>query len=252
MEIQMLAALSQPNDAMKDVVIPLVSAFGGAVAGAIISYVASSRLAKQTSNEVLARDEATRRDNELRAARQVYAKLLTITNAICGFHKQIQEMIQKADAAGNTNILLSEKLSTLAGIERNTPIEFNTEELSIYIAANNPDYANDLILLARHHETNLSHLVAFARIKIALQEDIMAIGITTRDASGMSRTRLPPDHERYNSIMTRRDELEIFAKLMCTQLAEGDETSRRVAQRFNEVTEAYLGKGTLPDFETAD
>jgi hypothetical protein len=249
MEIQMLAALSQPNDAMKDVIIPLVSGLGGAVVGAVVSYFTASRLAKQTSAEVLERDKAARRDNDVRAAHQVFVKLSVIANSLCGYHKQVEEMIAKADADGNAKILISEKLSTFAGIERASPVEFSPDELSIYIAGKQQDYMNNLLLLARHHEIHISHLITFAKLKAALHEEIAAIGVTTRDESGMSRTRIPNMHPRYNLVMTKRDELEIYTKSMRTLLAEGDKLARRVTEQFNRATEAYLGEGSMPDFE---
>lgn len=252
MEILVLAALSQPDDAMKDVIIPLVSGLGGAVVGAVVSYFAASRLAKQTSREVLERDKAARRDNEIRAAHQVFVKLSAIANSLCGYHKQVEEMVSKADAGGNSGILLSEKLSTFAGIERAPVIDFTADELSIYIAAKQQDYVNDLLLLARHHAINISHLVTFAKLKEALHEEIAAIGVTTRDETGMSRTMLPQAHPRYNLVMTKRDELEIYTKSMRALLGEGDALARRVAEKFNEVTEAYLGKNSMPDFEAVE
>lgn len=67
-------SLHDANDTLKDVVVPLVSAVIGAITGAAAAYWPASRLATRASDEVLKRDAAARRDEELRSARQVFIK----------------------------------------------------------------------------------------------------------------------------------------------------------------------------------
>lgn len=251
MILQMLGALAHPGDAIKDVVIPLVSGLGGAVLGAMISYFASSRLARQASAEMLKRDAEARHDQNIRAAHQIYVKLSMAANMLCGYHKQVEEMAVRPDI-GATEMRLCDKLSTFAGIELGRPVEFTPEELSIYIAAKRADYIDDLLLLARHHAINLAHLATFAKLKIELQYEILEAGTTNRSKSGVSNTRLLPSHPRFNLIMAKRDELDLFAHEMRKLLDEGDKLARCVAGKFNEVTAAFLGKEMTLDFEAVD
>ena len=215
--------------------------------GSMISYFASSRLARQASKEVLKRDKEARHDQNMLAAHQVYVKLSVAANMLCGYHKQVVEMAARPDSGAK--LRLCDKLSTFAGIEMSRPIEFTAEELSIYIAARCPDYINDLLLLARHHAVNLAHLATFAKLKTELHYDVLAAGSTSRSESGVSNTRLPPSHPKFNLIMAQRDELDHFTIDMCKLLAEGDKEARRIAGRFNEVTAAFLGKDMTLDFE---
>ncbi|HEY1604396.1 MAG TPA: hypothetical protein VGF77_02225 [Allosphingosinicella sp.] len=235
-------------DWVKDAVIPFASAISGAIVGAAASYLASSRLAKQASDEVLERDKIARRDQDKRAAHQVFVKLHVITNSLASYHKQIIEMVEKADGDGNGHMRLYQRLSTFPGIEREPSIEFSAEELTIYIAAKRADYVNDLLLLARRYAACLVSLETFAKLKIELHYKTARLGRTTRNReTGVSSTTMRSPPEIANYMMVKADELEIFAKGMCDQLAEYNAFASNVADRFEEVTRGFLD-GAIPGF----
>jgi len=231
---------------VKDVVIPLVSGLGGAIVGAAASYFPARMLAKRASDEVLERDKAARRDQELRAAHQVFVKLSILANSLCGYHRQIEAMIAKAEHDGNSHMPIWQRLSTFAGIDRETSVEFNADELAIYIAAKRPDYVDDLILLARRYAANLANLAAFAKMKTDLHLETISLGVTERAETGVSTTRLHVPREVANSIKVRADELNLFAIEMRAMLAEDDRFARDVAERFADVTDSYLGPKSVP------
>lgn len=237
-----------PSGTLKDVIIPLVSAAVGAVVGAAASYLPARMLAKRASDEVLKRDKAARRDQDLRAAHQVFVKLSILANSVCGYHKQVEDMIAKADRDGNSHMPIWQRLSTFAGIEREQSVEFTADELSIYIAAKRPDYVDDLLLLARRYAANLSNLSAFAKLKSDLHYETIGLGETTRAETGVSTTRMHVPREIANSIRVRSEELEMFASQMRSMLAEDNHFARDVADRFREVTEVHLGQGSVPSF----
>lgn len=236
-------------DWLKDIVIPLLSGIGGAVVGAGASYVASSRLAKLASDEVLDRDKAARVDQDKRAAHQVFVKLHAIVNSIGSFQKQTLEMVAKADSDGNTYMPLYQRLSPFAGIEREPTIEFSAEELGVYIGAKQADYVDDLLLLSRRYAACLTSLDTFAKLKTELHFEMARLGQTTRDtATGVSTTRMHLPPEIGNYIKVKTEELDLFAQAMCKLLADYDAFARDVAHRFDEVTRGFLG-GPIPRFE---
>lgn len=241
-----IESLTEPSDALKDVIIPLASAIIGAVAGAAASYWPARSLAKRSSDEVLLRDAAARRDEELRAARQVFVKLTDLANTLGTYRGQVEEMISIAERNGDGTILLHQKLSAFPAIDREPSIIFSAEELSIYIAAKRPDFVDDLLLLSRRHAAIVSGLSTFAEMKTAYHYETAQHGKTTRDEQGRTTTKmhLPPHLANYFQV--KSDELEFFATHLRKQLNEYADFSAEVATRFSEITDAYLGDGALP------
>jgi hypothetical protein len=251
MNTDLIEWLTQHKEIVKDFVVPLASALIGAIAGAAAGYWPARQLAKRSSDEILKRDAGARHEGELRAARQVYVKLHTVANSIGTYHKQVEEMIAKADVDGNTHMLIWQRLSVFPAIGREPNIEFSAEELALYIAAKQPEFMDDLLLLARKHAANLGSLAAFATMKSDLHSEMTKFGSTTRAESGVSTTRLRVPPELANHFEVKGDELENFAKMMRGCLAEDYKFVCSVAGRFTEVTESYLGEKTLPGFASA-
>lgn len=234
---------------VKDVVIPLLSGIGGAVIGSGASYLASSRLAKLASDEVLKRDNAARADQDKRAAHQIFVKLHVIANVLGSFQKQTLEMVAKADNDGNTDMPLYQRLSSFAGIEREPSIEFSAEELAIYIGAKRADYVDDLLLLSRRYAACLASLNTFSKLKSDLHFEVARLGQTTRDnATGVSTTRMNLPSQVPNYINMKIEELDLFAQEMFQLLADYAEFAYDVAQRFHEVTRSFLD-GPIPSFD---
>lgn len=234
---------------VKDVAIPLLSGIGGAVVGAGASYLASSRLAKHASDEVLERDKAARVDQEKRAAHQVFVKLHAIANSLGSFQKQISEMVAKAENDGNGHMPLYQRLSPFAGIERKPSIWFSAEELAIYIGTKRADYVDDLLLLSQRYTACLASLETFAKLKTDLHFETARFGRTTRDAeTGVSTTRMHLPPEVANYVKVKAEELDLFTNGMCQLLANYNAFASDVACRFEAITKAFLD-GPLPGFE---
>lgn len=251
MNFDLIEWLTQHKGIVKDVVVPLASALIGAIAGAATGYWPARRLAKRSSDEILKRDADARHEGELRAARQVYVKLHAVANSIGTYHKQVEEMIAKADFDENSHMLIWQRLSAFPAIGREPTIEFSAEELALYIAAKRPEFMDDLLLLARKYAANLGNLTAFATMKTDLHNEMTKFGNSTRVESGVSTTHLLAPPELANFIKVKSEELELFANMMRSFLAEDYKFACNVASRFTEVTESYLGEKTLPGFASA-
>lgn len=247
-----MLSVTNPSEMLKDVVIPLVTGFGGAIVGAAASYIPSRLLAKRASDEVLARDIAARRDQDIRAAHQVFVKLALLVNSLCGFHEQVESMIAKADREGNEHMPVWQRVSSFAGIELEPSVEFSAEELAIYIAAGQPDFVDELILLSRRHSAMLGNLTAFAKLKTDLIYETFRLGNTERaPETGVSTTRMSVSPGVANSMKARAEELELFTGEVRSMLSMYGAFARDIASRFADVTNGYLGEKSVPSFEPA-
>jgi len=233
------------SPAFATIAIPLLAAIGGALAGGLPPWV----LARRASKEVLARDAMARRERELGLARQVFVKLTIAVNEIMGFHRQVELMIAKADSDGNGHMPVWQRLSTFVGIDRNPVVEFDAQELSVFIAARAMDYVDALILLSRRHAAVVTSLAAFAQMRIEFQYEIAKSGNSTRNESGVSTTavRVPPGRENY--FRFKSEELSLFAENMRGLLTDYANFAARVAEKFGPISEAYFGEGQLPYLE---
>lgn len=236
-------------DAAFDIVSNVIVPLGSALLGAIAGYYPASRLAKRASDEVLRRDAAARRDQDVRAARQVFVKLHIIANRLGSYLQQLTGMIEKADRDGNGHMALHERLSVFSGVDREPTIEFSAEELAIYIAAKRPDYVDDLLLLSRRYAATLIHLQTFGDMKVSLYELTTRLGATTRAETGVTTTRVPRTDPLANQIIVKSGDLEFFAREMVDLTTQYDLFARDIASRFAEVTDGCLGKGAVPGFE---
>jgi gas vesicle protein len=237
---------------IKDALIPLGSAFLGAVVGAIAGYFPAKKLAKSASDEILTRDAEERRTRRAQAARQVFVKVHALANSIGSYHKQIEGMVAKADADGNTSMRIFERLSTFAGVEREPSIDFNADELEIFMTTKNSDYVNKLLLASRRYSACLGHFVAFGKMKANWHDQTLRLGKTTRDENGVSRTvmRVSPDIANY--LKNFGDEIEIYAVEMRSLTSEYTKYISDVALEFKTVTEGIFESGERLSFEPND
>jgi hypothetical protein len=237
---------------IKDALIPLGSAFLGAVVGAIAGYFPAKKLAKSASNEILTRDADERRARRAQAARQVFVKVHALANSIGSYHKQIEGMVAKADADGNVNMRIFERLSTFAGVEREPSIDFDANELEIFMTTKNSDYVNKLLLASRRYSACLGHFVAFGKMKTDWHEQTLRLGETIRDENVVSRTFMRVSPGVANYLKTLGDEMEIYAVEMRSLTAEYTKYISDVALEFKIVTEGIFEAGERLSFEPND
>lgn len=234
---------------LKDAVVPLTAALLGAVVGAIVGYFPAKKLAKASSDELLLRDAEERRSQRARAARQVYVKVHALANSIGSFHKQIEEMIEKADQDGNFDMRIFERLSTFPSINREPSIDFTSEELEIFISQKRADYIDNLLLSSRRYSACLGHLAAFGQMKTNWHNLTIQYGVTERDENGVSRTTMRVPANMANYIFVQADELESYATEMRGLIADWKTYIFDVARGFDDATAALFEAGERPSFE---
>ncbi len=242
------ACSSSGLEYVKDVLVPLIAVFLGAFGG----HFSAKSLAKASSVELLKRDAEDRRDKRVRAARQAYVKLHMLANSSGSFRKHVNEMIERANLDGNASMRTFERLSTFPGIDRETAIEFNAEELEVFIHAKRPDDVDALLLASRRYEACLTNLSSFAKLKLELHEYAIGLGQTERDASGVARTRMRVPTNVANIIKVKGENLELFAKEMVDLINECADYIIEVAQQFEGVASAYFDVGERLGFSPTD
>ena len=227
-----------------EVAIPTFSGIIGAFAGGVPSYF----LARRASKEMLERDAQSRRDNERAAAQRVFAKLSILTNSLLDWHQQTEAMIARAERDGYGAMPIAQRLSTYAGIARETTPEFTAEELALFINAGEVGYIDDLILLQRRHRAAIDNLVAFGTMRSRLHYQVAELGETERDASGMSRTIARVPAGTANRLRLEADELELFARELRQLLADFAAFAEKVATAYGDHVRRYFNDPAMPRF----
>jgi len=227
-----------------EVAIPTFSGIIGAFAGGVPSYL----LARRGSKEVLERDAQSRRDNERAAAQRVFAKLSILTNSLLDWHQQTEAMIARAERDGHGAMPIAQRLSTYAGIARETMPEFTAEELALFVNAGEVGYIDDLVLLQRRHRAAIDNLVAFGTMRSRLHYQMAEYGETDRDATGMSRTIARVPVGTANRLKLEADELELYAREMRKLLADFAAFAERVATAYGDHIRRYFDDPTMPGF----
>ncbi|MCW3838398.1 hypothetical protein ACFQ1E_20310 [Sphingomonas canadensis] len=224
-----------------EVLIPTLAGIIGALAGGIPSYF----LAQRASKEVLERDRQSRLDKEQGAAHRAFVKLCILSNSLADFHNQVEEMIARAERDGHTDMLLHERISSFAGVERELTPDFEAEELALFVSAKQTEYVDDLILLPRRHRAAIESLSTFGLLKTEFHYRVAEKGSTTRDQTGVSRTIARMTTGEANRVRLQSEELELFATAMRKQLREFAEFGESVANRYGDIVRAYFDDASM-------
>jgi hypothetical protein len=221
----------------------------GAIVGSALSAVPSWLLARRASAEVLERDRAQRRDEEKTAASRIFVKLAILANSILTLHNQVTEMDERADRDGRSSMRLFERISPLAGLESERYVDFDANDLAFLITAKNPNYVDDLILLARQHSAIVAGLREYSKLKTDLHFLMASKGRTARARDGVSKTVARVSPEEANLLAVKMDELDLFIHALKGQLSEYASNAHRIATAYGPIVHSYFGDRTLPSFE---
>lgn len=224
----------------------LVPAIVGGVIGALAGGIPAWLLAKRQSDETLKRDKQERLDQEKTAASRVFVKLSILANSILSLKKQIDDMDERAERDGRSDMRLFERVSPIVGLDIEKPVEFTAEDLSMFVAAKRVDYVDDLLLLARRQAAIVGGLREYGRLKVEHYYLHVSKGVTTRAEDGVSTTRLRVSAEDANFLRVKGEELDIYLRALRAQLDEYAEQARRVANEYGNIVRTYFDDASLP------
>ena len=117
----------------------------GAVLGAASSAIPAYWLANRASKATLRRDEQARVQAEKSATVRGMIKMQVIVNGLEGLHREVHEMIADAQQRGGDHPEVWTMVRGLTGLP-GTPVQFNAEEIAIFLAFKDYEFFNDLLV----------------------------------------------------------------------------------------------------------
>lgn len=142
----------------------LVSGFGGAILGSIISWF----IAKQSANENRRRDIETRNLQEKTILLQVIIKLMQIMSALYTIHKNIEDAIKKAEKDKFAAPELWMIVQPVAGKPKS--IRFDAVEFVPFAMSNGAEFVNRILLLSARNEAIEEAFMEYSMLHRKFQE----------------------------------------------------------------------------------
>lgn len=225
----------------------MVPAVVGALVGALAAGVPAYLIANKQSKETLKRDAEERLRRDKLAANQVFSKLSQITNEILDLRLQIETMLKREIAPGDS-FPNQRRISVIVGHGEDL-INFDSDELSIFVSKADGDLLNDLELLRRRRNALMVQLAEYRQRKIghaALLSEATEISFAD---NGITTMRIPKD--RYPKIQFEEAQIESLITPVIETVREESRTCILVAEKFNAAVARLFPDG-IQQFNTTD
>lgn len=213
----------------------LVPAIVGGVIGALAGGIPAWLLAKRQSDEMLRRDREQRIENQKALAFSVSVKLMHISNCTVSLYGHVKSrlaLLNHPDCAHMEpwEVLLPMIVHTDEGSNR-----FTAEELGVFVAANEVDFVNKIILLAMRHSTSLAIFKKYCD----LRNDFLAIMPHPADYDGPIGLGWLQSGE-VNRFKPYTIPMNDLVKGLDDGLDEDVRFARTVVEKFEQVTAQYF------------
>jgi gas vesicle protein len=225
----------------------LVPAMVGAVVGALAAGVPAYLIANKQSKETLKRDTAERLRRDKLAANRVFSKLSQITNEILDLRVQIEAMLKREIKSGDS-FPNQRRISVIVGHGEDT-INFDADELSIFVSKADGDLINDLELLRRRRNALMVQLAEFRQRKIAHAALLSEATEISFAESGIATMRM--QSEKYPKIQFEEAQIESLITPVIDAVREESRTCILVAEKFNAAVARLFPNG-IQQFNTTD
>jgi gas vesicle protein len=213
----------------------------GAVVGAIVGGIIAYRLARKSSEELLARDRIALTERKKTDTVRGLVKLLRIVNELATIHRSIEEMIEKADQAGHVQLDLWQKVIPTVGFSTDN-LKFEAEEISVFMAAKEYAFLNKLILIADRHFTTGSAFGEYAARREKLTDQLKA------EMKGeVGTTILTKD--QIETLGPRMFALEQLITQLRAMAKENYEDSLEISKQFGAKAQQHFQDPEFPEIE---
>lgn len=217
----------------------LWSAIAGGVIGSLAGGIPAWLLARKSSNEVLARDREQRRERDKALSYAVAFKLLTITSSIVSLYKHVVGHLDALKHPSHEGMAPWQVLRPMVGFTDEGQERFTSDEMAIYAAGDQTQFAMDAMLLARRHASSLSSFQTYCEKRFELAR-IMPAPINFDGDIGTNALT----GEQLNSVLPYIIPLNLLAQQLGEHLLEDVEFALKVVAAFGDATMAIL-----PDVE---
>lgn len=231
---QFASALIQPDNISN-----LVSAVAGGVIGSLAGGIPAWLLARKSSKEVLARDREQRRERDKALVYAVAFKLVTITSSTVSLYKHVVGHLDALKDPSRAGMKPWQVLRPMIGFTDEGQERFTSEEIAVYAAGDQSQFAMDAMLLARRHASSLSSFETYCEKRFELAR-IMPAPVNFEGDMGTNALT----GEELNSVLPYIIPLDLLAQQMGENLQEDVEFALKVVAAFGDATKAIL-----PDVE---
>jgi gas vesicle protein len=216
----------------------LLSGLVGAVIGAVIGGAISLLLARQASNETAKRDLAAKRERQRAGALRASTKAQQIFTELIATQTLINESIKKADDAGHADGHLWTKVIAPVGGFR--PIAIDTDDLVLFVEAEEFDLVNELLQMSMNHETVCEAAKTYAALRSDLKNHMPAHSVQDQVLGAFL------SEEDLKRLRPRFLELDTLITDMVARLPQYIEQTKSVASRVGPAARKFLKDPRFP------
>jgi hypothetical protein len=145
----------------------LVPALGGAIIGALAGGIPAWLIARRQSAETLRRDQEQRTEEQKAAAFRSSVKIVEIVNSTISLWAHVYGCIKLLDRPDLKEMEPWQALMPQVGFSDESSIRFDADEMAVFAAANEADFVNDALLLARRHSSSHATFQEYMRQRAA-------------------------------------------------------------------------------------
>ncbi len=154
--------IAKPSEVPWSELLPaMIGGIIGALAGGIPAYFIS----RISSQEVLERDRAARVEQEKALAFRAHVRTAELVNGILSLRTQLEAMAAEAITNPDVGEHLWLVVRPIVGTTDDRLITVDAEEASIFVAAGEAEYVNDLVVLPKRHKAILEALAEYRRLR---------------------------------------------------------------------------------------
>lgn len=216
----------------------LVSGFGGAALGGVISWM----LAREAGRETLARDAAQRQANEKAMALAVILKAQHIANGLTTLRNHFYKARRKAN---NSSMLLQPMWRTTKPVLSPTPsrLRFEPAEFAALLTAGRMDLVDRCNLLALRYEVDETVVKDYSRLRAELQEAMLPYS-NLAGPGGLVETAVDP--AMHSTFAIRGLQLEEIIRSLYASILEDANEAIDLCLALNEAFKKHFGEDVYP------
>lgn len=212
----------------------LLSGFGGAALGGMVSWL----LAKEAGRETLARDEAQRRANERAMALAIILKTQQIANGLFTLKKYFYKSRQRANEAQR---LARPMWETTKPVISPTPsrLRYDPAEFAPLIAAKRTDLVDRCNILALRYEVDETIITDYS-VRRSAFHDLMGPYSELSGPDGLVTTSVPAAMK--NQFLMKGQELEDIIRQLYGNVVEDSREAQALCEELTSAFRKHFGE----------
>lgn len=213
----------------------LASSVIGGVIGALAGGVPAWLIARRQSNETLRRDEEQRTRQDKALCFAVHVKLITIINSVVQDWCHIQRAMLVLSDPETSHMEPWQALEPIVGHTDEGQVRFTPEELGLFMAANEPEFMMDLMLIAQRNGASIAAMKEYHLRREELRAFYPKPEVVLGRMMKASITR-----EDWLKLLPYTLPLDGMVKQMSEHSGENINQCREIANRIGPIVQKYF------------